>query len=68
MSEHMNFDANKIGVFFIPGVFKVSVMQARVAEEVSRLGVSASSSLTRAPPFSRATMRTKTFRPSLTQR
>jgi hypothetical protein len=38
MSEHMNFDADTIGVYFIPGVFKVSALQACVAEEVNQLG------------------------------
>jgi hypothetical protein len=38
MSEHLKFDTDTVGVYFIPGVFKVSAMQARVAEEVNKLG------------------------------
>jgi hypothetical protein len=41
MSQQMDFDGYAIDVHFIPGVFKVSKMESRIAEEVKRLdGVS----------------------------
>ena len=38
MSQQMDFDYNTIDVHFIPGVFKVSDMQAEIATQVERLG------------------------------
>jgi hypothetical protein len=38
LSETMLFDANTIDVCFIPGVFKISQLQARIADEVTQLG------------------------------
>jgi hypothetical protein len=40
MSQQMDFDGYAIDVHFIPGVFKVSKMESRIAEEVKRLDVS----------------------------
>jgi hypothetical protein len=38
MSEKMGFDAAKIDVHFLPGVFKLSEIHARIAAEVDRIG------------------------------
>jgi RecA-family ATPase len=38
MAPHMDFDPEGIEVYFIAGTFKVSKMQARIREEMERLG------------------------------
>ena len=38
MSQQMDFDADAVEVHFIPGVFKISAMQAAIAVEVEKLG------------------------------
>ena len=38
MSQQMDFDADAVEVHFIPGVFKMSAMQAAIAAEVEKLG------------------------------
>jgi hypothetical protein len=38
MSQQMDFDAHAVDVHFIPGVFKISAMQAAIAVEVEKLG------------------------------
>ena len=38
MSQQMDFDADAVEVHFIPGVFKISAMQAAIAAEVEKLG------------------------------
>ena len=38
MSQEMNFDINKIDVYFIPGTFKISEMKACIHAEVEALG------------------------------
>ena len=38
MSEKMGFDPAKIDVHFLPGVFKLSEIYARIANEVERIG------------------------------
>ena len=38
LAHHMDFDIDSIAVDFIPGVFKISQMAARIADEVNELG------------------------------
>ncbi len=38
MADSMGFDADRIDVHFLPGVFKLSEISARIAAEVERIG------------------------------
>jgi len=38
MAEHRGFNPDTIEVYFIPGVFKISELRARIQEEIQRLG------------------------------
>ena len=38
LSQEMGFDDQQIDVHFIPGVFKISAMKARITEEMKRIG------------------------------
>jgi AAA domain len=38
MAEHLNFDVNKIDVYFIPGIFDIPGLQQRIAQVVNELG------------------------------
>jgi len=38
MSQQMDFDIDEIGVYFIPGTFKISEMKKRIGDEVEAMG------------------------------
>ena len=38
MAEHMGFDLNNIDVYFVPGVFKIEELDARIRQEIDVLG------------------------------